>query len=169
MLTLKEKEHVGQSATGDLASRVKNLISAMLDRLETTWLNKTLADSSVAFRVKTLRQALLELWVDEKCDPTKRSQARQALEDVQVVMQLYSYPGDYVSEKPTVERMAETVEKFEEDLDGGLVRPKGKRAARVILGAPLDVSAETANLRPRTAATELTAKLERTIKSLMST
>jgi len=170
MLTLKEKEHLGQPAsTGDLASRVKNLISAMLDRLETTWLNKTLADSSVAFRVKTLRQALLELWVDEKCESTKRSQAKQALEDVQVVMQLYSYPGDYVSEKPTVERMAETIEKFEEDLEGGMVRPKGKRAARVIFGPPLDVSAETANLRPRTAATELTAKLERTIKSLMST
>jgi hypothetical protein len=39
----------------------------------------------------------------------------------------------------------------------------------VILGKPLDVSAEASGLRPRTAATELTAKLERTIKELMTT
>jgi len=148
------------------------LINAILDRHERAWLDKPAAADpadSVSLRVKTLRQHLLARWAAEDCDDAQRSKAREALDDVQLVMQLYSYPGDYVSEKPTLERMAETVEKFEEDLEGGLVRPKGKRAARVILGQPLDVSAETANLRPRTAATELTAKLERTIKSLMST
>ena len=87
---------------------------------------------------------------------------------MQLVMQLYSYPGDYVLENPSVERMAETIEKFEEDVYGGIIRPKGKRAARVILGAPLDMSAHVTGVRPRTAATELTAKLEHSIRELMS-
>jgi hypothetical protein len=128
-----------------------------------------MADSSVSLRVKSLRQQLLEIWLDEKLDADQRAKAREGLDDVQLVMQLYSYPGDYVLENPTIERMAETIEKFEEDVYGGIVRPKGERAARVILGKPLDVSAEASGLRPRTAATELTAKLERTIKELMTT
>jgi hypothetical protein len=64
--------------------------------------------------------------------------------------------------------MAETIEKFEEDVFGGLVRPKGKRTAKVLLGKPLDTATETNGLRPRTAATELTAKLDKQIRGLMS-
>ena len=57
---------------------------------------------------------------------------------MQLVLQLYSYPGDYLSEKPSAERMAETVEKFEEDIYGA-ARPKGRRRARVRLGEPIDL------------------------------
>jgi len=167
MLTIKEKEQLGKAGDGELAGRLGALIAAILDRHETQWLGKTLSDSSVSLRVKTLRQHLLEIWLDEKTEPEQRGKAREALDDVQLVMQLYSYPGDYVLEKPTIERMAETIEKFEEDVYGGIVRPKGDRAARVLLGQPLDVSAETSGLRPRAAATELTGKLEKRIKELM--
>ena len=76
-----------------------------------------------------------------------------ALERLHTVLQLYSYPGDYLSEKPIVERMAETIEKFEEDIYG-VARPKGKRWARVILGQPINVkTALGANARPRAVAT----------------
>jgi hypothetical protein len=169
MLTLKEKEQLGHSTTGPLAPRLKTLVTTILDRHETQWLKKSLADDSVSMRVKSLRQHLIEKWIAQDCAPDDRAAARQALDDVQLVMQLYSYPGDYVTENPTLERMAETVEKFEEDVFGGVVRPKGDRAARVILGPPIDVAAETTHLRPRAAATQLTTKLESTIKSLMTT
>jgi 1-acyl-sn-glycerol-3-phosphate acyltransferase len=168
MLTVKEKEQLGRAGEGPLAPRINALVQSILDRHERTWLDKSSADDSVSLRVKTLRQHLLALWTADDCDAPKREQARHALDDVQLVMQLYSYPGDYVAERPTVERMAETIEKFEEDVHGGIVRPKGDRAARVLLGPPLDVSAATTGLRPRAAATALTAKLEDTIKTLMT-
>jgi hypothetical protein len=167
MLTLKEKEHLGKAQDGDLAGRLKTLINAILERHETKWLRKTQADGSVSVRVKGLRQQLLEAWVDENADAEVRAGAREALDDVQLVMQLYSYPGDYVKENPTVERMAETIEKFEEDVYGGIIRPKGERAARVMIGSPIDMSAEGSAQRPRAAATELTAKLEKEIRGLM--
>jgi hypothetical protein len=168
MLTLKEKEQLGKAQDGDLASRLKTLISAILARHEAQWLRNAQSGESVSLRVKSLRQQLLEIWVDEKTPPERRAQAREALDDVQMVMQLYSYPGDYVLENPSVERMAETIEKFEEDVYGGIIRPKGERAARVILGAPLDMSAHVTGMRPRAAATELTAKLEAAIRDLMT-
>ncbi|MDB5323773.1 MAG: phospholipid/glycerol acyltransferase [Phycisphaerales bacterium] len=167
MLTIKEKEQLGKAGDGELAGRLKALVTAILDRNETKWMRKTQSDCSVSLRVKTLRQQLLEIWFDEEVDVGQRAEAKEGLDDVQLVMQLYSYPGDYVLENPSVERMAETIEKFEEDVYGGIVRPKGERAARVVLGRPLDVSTEASGLRPRAAATELTGKLERTIKELM--
>jgi 1-acyl-sn-glycerol-3-phosphate acyltransferase len=167
MLSIKEKEQLGKAGEGELAARIKALVTAILDRHEMQWLNKTLGDSSVSLRVKGLRQNLLEIWLDEKSGEDQRKSAKEALDDVQLVMQLYSYPGDYVSEKPTVERMAETIEKYEEDVFGGVVRPKGERAAKVLIGEPLDVLAETGGMRPRAAAIELTGKLERAIAGLM--
>ena len=98
-------------------------------------------------RIKALRRTLLDHWTDEKADEAIRRQARAALDDVQLVLQLYSYPGDYVNEQPSIERMAETIEKFEEDLTGA-ARPKGKRQARVLLGEPIDLKLAAAGGRP---------------------
>jgi len=38
------------------------------------------------------------------------------MDDLFFVIQLYSYPGDYVAERPVIERIAETLDKFEEDV-----------------------------------------------------
>jgi hypothetical protein len=103
---------------------------------------------------------------DAALDEPARRAAHDDLEDLHLVLQLYSYPGDYVTSKPTVERMAETVEKFEEDLNGAAF-PKGKRTATVKLGQPIDVRPFTQS-RPRAASVELTAKLEEAIRALMS-
>ena len=113
MLTVKEKEQLGKGGEGELAGRLKGLVGAILDRHEKIWMKKPEGDGSVSLRVKSLRQQLLEVWLDEKLEAEQREKAQEALDDVQLVMQLYSYPGDYVQENPSVERMAETIEKFE--------------------------------------------------------
>src|SRR5205823_4022882 len=132
LLTIKEKEKLGHSreAEGDLPARVASFIGTLLERLEKEHLKKTPSAETIPLRVKALRRHLLEVWADEAADPPARAQARRALDDIQLVLQLYSYPGDYVAESPSVERMAETVEKFEEDIDG-FARPKARRRARV--------------------------------------
>jgi 1-acyl-sn-glycerol-3-phosphate acyltransferase len=167
LLTIKEKEKLGHAcdAEGDLPTRVARLTEALLQRLETEYLKKTPSAETVPLRVKALRRHLLAAWADEKADPAAREQARAALDDVQLVLQLYSYPGDYLSEKPGLERMAETVEKFEEDIYGA-ARPKGRRRARVRLGEPIDLK-EVAAERARTAAHDVTARLEEAIQGLM--
>ena len=168
-LTIKEKEKLGHSRENeaDLPSRVAFLIEELLKRNETKHLKKTPSAETVPLRVKALRRHLLEIWTDEKSDPDALRQAREGLDDVQLVLQLYSYPGDYVTEKPSIERMAETIEKFEEDLTG-FARPKGKRRARVVFGEPIDLKLAAASGRPRTVATDVSDKLEAAIKGLMA-
>jgi hypothetical protein len=107
----------------------------------------------------------LEKMCDEKLADSTRNQAHDALEELHLVLQLYSYPGDYVTSKPSVERMAETIEKFEEDLDG-IARLKGPRSATITFGEPLDVRPFLAG-RPRAASVDLTSKLEDALRAMM--
>jgi 1-acyl-sn-glycerol-3-phosphate acyltransferase len=167
LLTIKEKEKLGRvcEGEGDLRTRIARLAETLLQRLETEHLKKTPSADTVPLRVKALRRHLLSVWADENADPAARQQARAALDDVQLVLQLYSYPGDYLTEKPSVERMAETIEKFEEDIYGA-ARPKGRRRARVLLGEPIDLK-QIAAERARTAAHDVTVRLEETIQGMM--
>jgi 1-acyl-sn-glycerol-3-phosphate acyltransferase len=168
LLTIKEKEQLGRSMEehGDLPTRLKRLIDHILARHENAHLAKVNDAESVPVRVKTLRRHLIEQLAEEKCDDARRRAVKDALDELHLVMQLYSYPGDYVSSNPTPERMAETVEKFEEDLLGAST-PKGPRSAAVIFGRPIDVRPFCA-ARSRTASMELTAKLEAEIRELMT-
>jgi 1-acyl-sn-glycerol-3-phosphate acyltransferase len=170
LLTIKEKETLGHSreSEGDLRSRLKFFITELLSRLETEFFKHTSeAADPVPLRVKVLRRAMIEIWLDEKQPPESRQRARAALDDVQLVLQLYSYPGDYLSEEPSLERMAETIEKFEEDLSG-ISFPKGRRDARIRFGPPLDLTRDVEAAKLRVATAQLTGKLEERIESLMA-
>ncbi len=168
MLTLMEKRTTGHSreTEGDLRTRVARLINLLLERREKEHLKESPSAQTVPLRVKALRRHLIETWTDESADAEKRRVARQALDDVQLALQLFSYPGDYVSEEPSVERMAETVEKFEEDVEGH-ARPKGRRDAYVLFGKPIDLKQHSATSRPRVVTAEVTHRLEESIQSLM--
>lgn len=166
-LTIKEKEKLGRSreANGDLPSRIAYLRDHLLERRETEYLKAAPSSRDVPQRVRILRRPLLEIWADENADPEERRKVRDALDDVQLAMQLYSYPGDYLTENPTPERMAETIEKFEEDIDW-VVRSKGPRRARVIFGEPIDMS-RFGSGRPRDIAAEVTDRLTASIQGLI--
>src|SRR5688572_14120423 len=167
LLTIKEKEKLGhsQESLGDLPARLKTFIDTLLKGMETKQFGKTSDGDSVPLRVKVLRRALLEKMCDQAVDEPSRRSAHDTLADLHLVLQLYSYPGDYLATQPTPLRMAETIEKFEEDVDGVTAKSKGTRSATVRIGKPIEVK-PFMGTRPRVATQELTAKLEESIKSL---
>ena len=82
-----------------------------------------------------------------------------------LVVQLFSYPGDYVAQQPTVERLAETLDKFEEDIlrvkTAGI---RGARTATITFGEPIPVAAGRTEKR---AAAMLTNTLEQRVQGLL--
>jgi 1-acyl-sn-glycerol-3-phosphate acyltransferase len=85
------------------------------------------------------------------------------MEDIFFVMQLYSYPGDYLIEKPTVERLAETLDKFEEDiLQLDLPRVRGSRRVAIRFGEPIEMKTEKGQ---RTGADDLTETLQAAVQA----
>lgn len=168
-LTIHERQRLGAVAGGDvpLPARIAQFIETLLARLEREHLSAGRRAETVPLRVKALRRKLLDVRASADASDAERAAARSGLDDAQLALQLYSYPGDYVAERPTIERIAETVEKFEEDIEGAS-HPKGRRSARVVFGAPIDLSGAVASGHTKAAAADLTDRLEDAIRSLMT-
>lgn len=167
LLVLKELEYFQEARTGPLPERIAQLGHQILSQVES---RQGLPASSAAIpeRVKELRRTILQKLADESapCSAEESKRLYDDLEDIFLVVQSFSYPGDYVSQHPTIERMAETIDKFEEDV---LRRPtatiRGRRQVQIRLGDPIEVSADR---KAKQQTTILTQHLEDAVQELLN-
>jgi Acyltransferase len=167
-LALKEIEYLGATQAGPLPQRIAGLIGHILGGLERTYgLNPR--GVSVPERIKAVRRACLDRLEQAHGHADRQAEVCGDLNDVFLVVQLFSYPGDYVAERPTIERLAETVDKFEEDVLGyPMARPRGERTVVFQVGEPIEVGQfENSSAQPRRAARPLTDMLERSVQALL--
>jgi hypothetical protein len=174
LLSLKELEYLGAARSGPLSDRIPALQDALLRPIEAARLTRHRGDPAAApvpVRVKTLRQSCLEILADPKTTPEDARRLRDDLDDLFLAMQAYSYPGDYVAQHPTRERIAETLMKLEEDLllkPGEFAEPLGPRQVELRIGSPINVASALADAgSARAAAPALTTELERRIQMLL--
>jgi hypothetical protein len=72
--------------------------------------------------------------------PEQERQRRwQQLADIYLAQQVSCYPHDYLSERPSVDRLLETVERYEEDLTDR-TRVHGNLKVIIQVGEPIEVS-----------------------------
>ncbi len=164
MIALKEVEYLGCSQPGSLDERIAHLSDHILQQLAQRHGLIETAGQIIPERVKKLRRHVIaQLDAIEKTDPG-REQLRKDMDELFLVVQMFSYPGNYVSERPTVERMAETIDKFEEDfLDAPTAGIRATRSSVVTFGEPVPVPVT----RDRAAGAELTRELERRVQWLL--
>jgi len=114
-LALKELEYLGKTCAGPLPTRVTALREHILERLENRYGTPS-GRTTVPERIKAVRQRMIKRFENlEEGDPARRS-IEDDLDDVFFAVQLFTYPGDYVAESPSIERVAETLDKFAEDV-----------------------------------------------------
>ena len=162
-LALKEIEHLGHTFSGELPDRVSNLVDFIISRLEARY-GLDRAEATVPERVKAVRQAAISRLEELHEDHPDRGQCGEDLDDVFLAVQLFSYPGNYVSEHPSIERLAETLDKFEEDvLRVSTANIRGARKATIVFGEPIPVESS----RSKGAAAALTGLLEQQVQTLV--
>jgi len=168
MLALKELEYLGGARNGPLKERIADLRSHILDGLEQAHFGRRSAEP-VPVRVKELRHACLDELAKPATNPDRAAELRGDLNDVFVAVQLFSYPGDYIRECPTLERVAEILTKFQQDVLGvSDPVPRAPRRALMKIGEPIDVGERLkAGGKPRALASGLTADLEARIQGLL--
>jgi hypothetical protein len=94
-------------------------------------------------RVKEVRRAVIKAIEQDGATQESVQKLAADMEDLFFVIQLFSYPGDYVAERPSLERIAETLDKFEEDvLKVDFPGIRGKRKAVLRFGEPIPVPKE---------------------------
>jgi hypothetical protein len=168
-LALMELEYIGAPQTGPLKERLASLREHILDTLEDRHAGKRRSDP-VPVRVKELRRSCIDRLAKPETTATEGAKLRRDLHDLFRVVQLFSYPGDYIQECPTVERVAEILTKLEEDAASGHREspPRGPRRAALRIGEPIDVTEHLASgAKPRTVLPALTSELEHRIQGLL--
>lgn len=170
-LALKEVEYLGQARSGAVRERLLYLADAILNQVQQRQ-GVPSKGGDIGARIRYLRGHLIrqfDKFHESRRDRTRPADAREQLarlheemEDLFFVTQLSSYHGDYSAQKPTIERLAETIDKFEEDLFAlQAPTPRGRRRAVVRFGTPLPLLATTQS------AAELTVSFERSVQQLL--
>jgi 1-acyl-sn-glycerol-3-phosphate acyltransferase len=171
MLALKELEYLDGPQPGTIKERITRLKFWILDEMEDRRLGRR-SDEPVPFRVKDLRRVCLKALAAPGVTSVEQRALRRDLNSLFVAIQLFSYPGDYVRESPTLERFAEIMTKFEQDALGVTYpAPRGPRRVVVKMGEPIDVRSYLcpSGRRSRDAISVLTDELETRIQELMDT
>jgi 1-acyl-sn-glycerol-3-phosphate acyltransferase len=115
LLGLKEMEYFGASQSGGAGERLPRLLDHLLVPLEQEWLAGRREPDTMT-RVKRLRSAILPEMVHGELAEEEKARRWRQLADLYLVQQLHCYSGDYLADKPSPERLLETVERYEEDL-----------------------------------------------------
>lgn len=165
ILALKELEYLGATQTGPLATRLRELAEILLCRMEEQSGIKH-KGGIIPERVKEVRRHHIQLLQKEDLPADDKARLLVDMEDLFFVVQLYSYPGDYAEATATVERLAEIIDKFEEDVLG-LAYPsiKGERRVTLKFGEPIDVGPYVAQ---NDGAHTLTRELESRVQGLLN-
>jgi len=140
MLGLREMQWLGQTLSGPLPERVSEFRERLIRGVEEA-LGRPAAAGPHPERVRRLRGHLRSLILATPPPPTDDLRMRyEQLDRLYLAVQLYSYPAQYVRDKPNQERLAETILKFEEDLFGQYRLP-GPRRVDVCFCTPIDAGA----------------------------
>lgn len=164
LLALKEIEYLGRPHGGGVPDRIAALADAVLSNLEQIYC-VTHKAGMIPERVKEVRRAVIKAAEKDGLAEEEKTRLAEHLDDLFFVIQLFSYPGNYLTEKITIERVAETLDKFEEDvLKADFPQIRGERRAIVRFGQPIEVPKERES---RNAVAEWTDHLEQQVQALL--
>jgi hypothetical protein len=137
ILTLKELEYLDAPQSGPLSIRLRQLAETLLSRME---LHSGIKSKGgiIPERVKEVRRHHIQALQKPDLTADEQKLLQLDMDDLFFIVQLFSYPGDYAHTEPKIERLAEIIDKLEEDVLG-LPYPtvKGKRRITVRFGEPI--------------------------------
>jgi 1-acyl-sn-glycerol-3-phosphate acyltransferase len=162
LLCLKQIEYFGQLQSGSLAERLQALIDRLLGPLEEEWIGSP-QSGPVVPRVKALRMKIMPDMISGQISEQERQRRWAQLADIYLAQQVSSYPPDYLVTRPSIDRLLETVERFEEDLTDR-VTVHGSLKVIIRVGEAIEVSPQ----RDRQAAADpLMVQIEQRLQAML--
>lgn len=162
LLCLKEIQYFGNPQSGRLHDRLDSLIDRLVGPIEEEW-QVPAREGAMVPRVKALRMKILPAMVRGEIDEEERNRRWGQLADIYLAQQVSCYLADYLAERPSIDRLLETVERFEEDLTDE-VRPVKWLKVILQVGEGIEVSPDrdrTATINP------LMARIENDLQSML--
>jgi 1-acyl-sn-glycerol-3-phosphate acyltransferase len=169
LISIKEEEFMGRAQQGGLVERIQSLQQYLIEQAERKH-GLTPGRDAMPIRFKAVRHVIRQK-LNASAPPPSRDQQADLYDDldrVYAAQQLYSYPGQYLRQQPTVDRIAETLHKLEEDVLE-LERYPAPRNAEIAFGEPIDVRRflEERRLNAKTGVRSMTELVHQRIRELM--
>jgi len=143
----------------DLSGELKSIAAKLMEKLESELELPAKDGEDLVDRIRKIRRRIHALRIADK--PTLADfKARTLAAEAMLAFRLLSYPGTYLEENPTFDRMGETIQKVLEDLRSAILPPYASRRALIRFGEPIDLAAESANGKGRGQVAELSRKFE---------
>ena len=147
-----------------LGVRLEAFVARKLEGLETAITGRVQTGETI-HRVRRMQAAVVADLIEHPADSELHRVRTGQLEDILQILQAVSYPGDYVSRHPSTERLAETLEKLEDDVLGA-GGPMGPMRAEIVVCPAMPVPTEAPRLGPRRreASDPLSARIQSAIQ-----
>ena len=168
LLSLKEREYLDCTLDGPLPERLNQFRELLIASVEERRFGQTRSGTHPE-RVRRARGRIRTVVLAPgQPDADVLAECYRDLDRLYLAIQLYSYPGQYLREKPSVDRIAETITKFEEDVFGETAI-RGTRRADVTFCEPVDICARLEDYAVDGAGVthEVTAHVEQAIRAVL--
>jgi 1-acyl-sn-glycerol-3-phosphate acyltransferase len=166
LIALKETEYLQSQQSGTLAERIGRLTNYLLEKAESRYGLQPKSDF-VPDRIKEVRRAIISLREQLQTTSTAEQQEHwnRDMHTMFLATQLFSYPGNYLLNEPSIERIVETVDKLEEDIMGAIY-PTVHGEKRVVVQFDTPIHLPNGKERKLSAA-DLTDKIEQRVQSMI--
>jgi 1-acyl-sn-glycerol-3-phosphate acyltransferase len=137
LLAIKELEHWGASQVGTLDERIQRLADSHVTLLEKKLLGR-IHEEWVLKRVRRLRQVVVRQ-LQQTSDSSSILSAQQALEVLLFCENLCAHSHEYLLERPSLERLTETVQRLEEIVTDQIETTVAPTGVTIAVGPAIDL------------------------------
>jgi hypothetical protein len=137
LLVIKEIEHFGQPRAGPIDNRVQELCDALIAEQEMRHLGRV-HEGWALERVRRVRLHLSRRLIGAGKNPAEAEPLRRALDTLLFCENLNAQSLSYLHERPSWERLTETVQRIEESVSDEPEVPVAPTGAVVAVGPALD-------------------------------
>lgn len=138
LLTVKEMEILGSPQSGSLDERRLKLADHLCRQFEQKYIRRP-KGGTLMDRIRLLRSIIVRQFAQDQPESSDWYEHLYEIEDLAFAQQLVSHAWDYLEEWPCLERIGETLQRFEEDLYDK-EDPLAKMGAIIEISEAIDVA-----------------------------